>query len=120
MSISATTSHNAHTLTLSNLNSPSKLPEGRNNQYRFKLFKADGSEEDITHYTFTDHSKHLTLEPDSNLIDLSWKYYDIEAVDSLISLTDISDQTFLVYMGYYSNVIELRQSIYPSNFQTQL
>ena len=78
---------------------------------------SDGSESDVTHFTFTDHSKHLTLEPDSGLIDLSWKYLGITAADSLITLTDLSDQTFIIYMGYYSNVIELRQSIYPLNFR---
>lgn len=40
MTINDTTGHNLHTLSLKNLKSPSKLPEGRFNQYRFKLFKA--------------------------------------------------------------------------------
>lgn len=117
MTIGSTTSSSEHTLILRNIYSPSKLPEGRFNQYRFKLFVADGSEHEITHYTFTDYSLHLTLEPDASLTDLSWLYHDIMVSDSLITLTDISDQTFIVYMGYYSNVIELRQSIYPLNFQ---
>ena len=117
MTLSATTSYNLHTLMLKNLYSPSKLPEGRNNQYRFELFLTDATEEDFTYYTFTDHSHHLTLEPDSNLVDLSWLYFDITSDDSLITLTDQSSETYIIYMGYYSNVLELRQSIYPLNFQ---
>ena len=38
MTIGTTTNTDLHTLTLQDIYSPSKLPEGRNNQYRFKLF----------------------------------------------------------------------------------
>lgn len=120
MTVNTGTSHNLHTISLKNIYSPSKLPEGKYNQYRFKLFMVDGTESNVNYFSFTDHSHHLTLEPDSNLIDLSWKYYSIMATDSLITLTDQSDQTFIIYMGYYSNVIELRQSIYPLNFKIEL
>lgn len=40
--------------------------------------------------------------------------------DSLATITDISDQTYIVYIGYFSNIIELRQSNYPSNFITEM
>lgn len=117
MTLSAATSYNLHTLILNNIYSPSKVPDGRYNQYRFKLFMStDATQSDIIRFSFTDYSKFLTLVPDSTLIDLSWKYYDIGVSDSLVTLTDITSQTFIIYIGYFSNVIELRQSIYPSNF----
>lgn len=117
MTISTSTANNAHTLTLTNIYSPSKVPSGRYNQYRFKLFTSSTlAEPDITRFSFTDYSQYLTLKPDSTLIDLSWKYYGQTVSDSLFTLTDISDQTYIIYIGYYSNVIELRQSLYPSNF----
>lgn len=33
-----------------------------------------------------------------------------------MQLTDISSQTYIIYIGYFANVIELRESIYPANF----
>ena len=119
MTINANTGTGAHTLTLTGVYSPSKLPSGRNNQYRFKLFTS-AAETTLSYYSFTDHSQHLTLRPDDNLIDLSWMYLSISVSDSLVTLTDISEETFIIYMGYYSNVIELRQSRYPSNFITEM
>lgn len=74
------------------------------------------TEPDVTRYSFTDYTNYLTLYPDSSLIDLSWKYYGITVSDSLVTLTDLSSQTYIVYIGYYSNAMELRQSLYPSNF----
>jgi len=96
-------------LTLSGIYSPSKVPDGRYNQYRFKLFMSStAAEGDINRFSFTDYTNYLTLSPDPNLIDLSWKYYGISVSDSLVSLTDQSSQTYIIYIGYYSNVIELR------------
>ena len=117
MTISTSSSYRYHTLTLTGLYSPSKVPTERYNQYRFALFTSStAAATDVNRYSFTDLSKQLTLIPNSNLIDLSWKYYSIAVSDSLVTLTDISTSTFIVYIGYYSNVIELRQSLYPSNF----
>jgi hypothetical protein len=88
------------------------VPSGRYNQFRYKLYTTSNSatEPDINRFSFTDLSQHLSLQPDSSLIDLSWKYYSLSITpgDSLISLTDISQQTFIIYIGYFSNVIELR------------
>lgn len=106
MTLSAATATNLHTLRISNIYSPSKIPEGRYNQYRFKLFMStDNTQSDIIRFSFTDYSKFFTLIPDATLIDLSWKYYDIAVSDSLVTLTDISSQTFIIYIGYFSNVI---------------
>lgn len=106
MTLSAATSYNLHTVILTGIYSPSKVPDGRYNQYRFKLFMStDSTQSDIIRFSFTDYSKHLTLVPDSTLIDLSWKYYSISVIDSFVSLTDISTQTFIIYIGYFSNVI---------------
>jgi len=45
------------TLTLNNINSPSYLPNGKNNQYRFKLFTVTNAAEDgISYYSFADFS----------------------------------------------------------------
>lgn len=43
MTLSASTAHNLHTLTLTNIYSPSKVPAGRYNQYRFKLFTSSAA-----------------------------------------------------------------------------
>lgn len=43
MTVNTGTSHNLHTIKLKSIYSPSKLPEGKYNQYRFKLFMVDGT-----------------------------------------------------------------------------
>lgn len=108
------------TITIANIMSPSVLPSGKYNQYLFKLFVSDASLNYITYYSFTDYSATLSLTTNPNLIDLSWVYRNITSTDSLISLPLISNQVITVQIGYYSNVIELRQSSYPANFQTSM
>jgi hypothetical protein len=122
MTLSASTNDRYHQLTLNGIYSPSKVPPDCYNQYRFKLFTTSnsGTEIDVNRFSFTDLSKHLTLKPDDTLIDLNWKYYRLSIADSFYTLTDISTQTFIIYIGYFSNVIELRQSLYPSNFILQM
>lgn len=43
MTLSANTGYNLHTLTLIGIYSPSKVPSGRYNQYRFKLFTSSAA-----------------------------------------------------------------------------
>ena len=48
---------NLFTLKIQNLKSPSFLPEGKYNQYRFTVFcSSDSAENDISHYSFIDFS----------------------------------------------------------------
>jgi len=66
----------AYTVIIKNLKSPSYLPVGKNNQYRFNLFCVTAVDESgISHYTLSDLSSPLTLVDNINLQDLSWKYY---------------------------------------------
>ena len=60
----------------------------------------------------------MTTNP--NLISLSWDYHSLAVTDSLFTLTSLGSQVITVKQGYYSNVIELRQSIYPENFKATL
>ena len=106
---------------MKNLKSPSFLPSGKFNQYHFNFFlTSSAAETDITHYTFADYSSDLTLITDSSLVDLSWKYYQISQSSEIINLLDINTQALTIYTGYYSSVVELRQSSYPSNFQASM
>lgn len=107
------------TLTLMNINTPASVPSGKFNQYRFKLFLAGASQNTVSHFSFTDYSPHLTLSTNPSLVALSWNYYSLSVASSLFTLTPLN-QVITVQQGYYSNVIELRQSIYPSNFQATL
>lgn len=101
------------TLTLMNINTPAAVPAGKFNEYRFKLFKAGSLETTVSHYSFTDYSHHLTLTTNPALISLSWNYHSLTVTDSLFTLTSLGSQVITVQQGYYSNVVELRQSIYP-------
>jgi hypothetical protein len=96
---------NLFTLVLKNVMSPSKLPEGKYNQYRFKLFCSDAAEDYISHYTFTDYSKELTLYPDTQLIDLSWYYQQIVSANPLITLSEKNTNVVTIRIGYYADVI---------------
>lgn len=107
-------------LKLMNIQTPAAVPNGKYNQYKFKLFAADSSQLAMTYYSFTDYSQHLTLTTNPSLISLSWNYYSLSVSDSLFTLTPITNQVITVQMGYYSNVIELRQSIFPANFKATL
>ena len=99
-----------------NIMTPASIPTGKFNQYRFKIFVSDGSQAAITYYSFTDYSQHLSLTANPNLISLSWNYYTLSVSDSLLSLSQITNQVITIQQGYYANIIELRQSIYPKNF----
>ncbi len=66
-----------YTIKIKNLKSPSYLPDGKHNQYRFNLFLVTAADESgIGYYSFSDLSSSFTLINDANLQDLSWKYYD--------------------------------------------
>ena len=79
-----------YTLKIKNLKSPSYLPEGKNNQYRFNLFCVSAADESgISHYTFADFSSPLTLINDVNLVDLSWKSYFFTQISELINLNSL-------------------------------
>lgn len=99
---------------------PASVPTGKFNQYRFKLFMADTTQTTITYYSFTDYSQYLTLTTNPSLIALSWNYYSLAVSDSMLSFTPQNSQVITIQNGYYSNIIELRQSIYPSNFEATL
>ena len=110
-----------YTLKIKNLKSPSNLPSGRNNQYRFNLFCVTAADESgIGFYTFSDLSSPLTLVNDNSLVDLSWNYYSFAQVSELIQLNLINNQALTIYTGYYSSIVELRQQTYPQNFQTSM
>lgn len=101
-------SHNGqlYTVKIKNLKSPSYLPDGKNNQYRFNMFCVLASDESgISHYTFTDFSSPLTLINDANLVDLSWKSYSFTQVNELINLNSLDGQALTIYTGYYSSII---------------
>lgn len=108
------------TLTLMNINTPAAVPEGKFNQYRFKLFMAGASENTVSRFSFTDYSKHLTLSTNPALIALSWQYYSLAIADSKVTLTALTGQVITVQQGYYGRIVELRQSIFPSNFKATL
>jgi hypothetical protein len=116
-------SHNGqlYTVKINNLKSPSYLPDGKNNQYRFNLFCVSATDETtISHYTFADFSSPLTLINDANLVDLSWKSYSFTQVNELINMNSLEGQALTIFTGYYSSIIELRQQTFPSNFQTTM
>jgi len=108
------------TLRLMNIHTPAAVPNGKFNQYRFKLFLAGASEQTVSHYSFTDYSHHLTLTTNPALIALSWRYHSLSVSNSLFTLTALGNEVITVQQGYYSKVVELRQSIYPSNFKATL
>lgn len=107
-------------LTLMNINTPAAIPSGKFNQYRFKLFLAGAGQTSVSYYSFTDYSQHLTLTTNPALISLSWNYYSLSVTDSLFTLTSLTNQVITVQQGYYSKVVELRQSQYPSNYKATL
>jgi hypothetical protein len=110
-----------YTIKLKNLKSPSYLPSGRNNQYRFNLFCVSAVDESgVGHFSFSDLSSPLTLANDNSLVDLSWNYYSFLQQTELIQLSLITSQALTIYTGYYSSIVELRQQTYPKNFQTSL
>lgn len=116
-------SHNGqlYTVKIKNLKSPSYLPSGKNNQYRFNLFCVTAADESgISHYTFADFSSPLTLINNVNLVDLSWKSYSFTQVSELINLNSLGTQALTIYTGYYSSIVELRQDTFPNNFQTTM
>jgi hypothetical protein len=110
-----------YTITLMNILTPAAVPNGKFNQYRFSVFvTTTGSQTAITYYAYTDYSQYLTLTTNPLLISLSWNYYSLSVTNSFFTLTPLTNQVITVQIGYYSNVVELRQSIYPSNFLTTL
>ena len=74
----------------------------------------------MSHYSFTDYSQHLTLSTNPTLISLSWNHFSLTVIDSLFTLTSSGEQVITIQQGYYSTIVELRQSIYPSNFKVTL
>jgi hypothetical protein len=115
--------NNLFSLKLMNLMSPAAVPTGKFNQYRFKLFVADSisnTKTQVTYYSFTDYTQYFSLTTNPSLISLSWNYWGISVSDSLVTLSSLANQVITVYIGYYSNVIELRQSIFPSNFKSTM
>jgi hypothetical protein len=120
ITVSTIATQHLFSLRLMNLMTPASVPNGKFNQYRFKLFVSDAALAAITYYSFTDYSQHLTLTTNPNLIALSWNYYKLSVSNSLFSLSPITNQVITIQQGYYSNMIELRQSIYPSNFEASL
>jgi hypothetical protein len=108
------------TLLLMNINTPAAVPSGKFNQYRFRLFLAGASEQTVSYYSFTDYSQHLTLATNPALIALSWNQYSLTVSASLFTLTSLGAQVITVQQGYFSTVVELRQSIYPANFKATL
>ena len=110
-----------YTLTLANIKTPPSIPNGKFNQYRFKMFVSDGSQNAVSYYSFTDFSPHLTLTANPSLVSLSWTSYTLAVSDSFLTLTPATaNEVITVQRGYYSKVVELRQSIYPSNFRTSM
>lgn len=64
LTISTATNYRYHTLKLSGLYSPSKVPTEKYNQYRFALFTSTAAAAvDVNRYSFTDLSQQLTLVP---------------------------------------------------------
>ena len=120
ITVSAVATQRYFTLKLTNIMTPASVPNGKFNQYRFKVFISDGTQTTVTYYSFTDYSPDLSLTTNPNLISLSWNYYALSVSDSLFSFAGISNQVITIQQGYYSNTIELRQSIYPSNFKASL
>lgn len=120
ISVAIATNQHLFSLRLMNLMTPASVPNGKYNQYRFKLFVSDGTQTTITYYTFTDFSQHLSLTTNPSLIALSWNYYGLSVTDSMYKYTPLTGQVITIQQGYYSNAIELRQSIYPSNFEESL
>ena len=116
----STTALQYFTLTLMNINTPAAVPTGKFNQYRFKLFMAGASEQTVSRYSFTDYSDHLTLTTNPLLISLSWNYHSYAVTDSLFTFTSLGSQVITVQQGYFSNMIELRQSIHPDNYKATL
>lgn len=108
------------TLSLMNINTPASVPSGKFNQYRFSLFLAGASENTVSYYSFTDFSPHLILTTNPALISLSWNQYTLSVSNSLFTLTPQVNQVITIQQGYYSRVVELMQSIYPSNFKATL
>lgn len=92
-------------LKLMNIMTPASVPNGKFNQYRFKVFISDGTQTTITYYSFTDYSPALSLTTNPNLISLSWNYYALSVSDSLFSFTGINNQVITIQQGYYSNAI---------------
>lgn len=110
-----------YTIKIKNLKSPSSLPSGKNNQYRFNLFCVSAADESgISRYTFSDLSSPLTLMNDNNLVDLSWNYYSFTQQNEIIDMNLITNQAFTIFTGYYSSIVELRQQTFPRNFQTSM
>jgi len=103
-------------LRLMNIPTPASVPSGKYNQYSFKIFASAVAQASVSYYSFTDYSQYLTLQTNPNLISLSWNYYSLAVTNSLFTLTALTNQVITVQIGYYSNVIELRQSLYPANF----
>lgn len=115
----STVTNRYFTLKLRNVKTPAAVPSGKFNQYRFRLM-ASAAETSVDYYSYTDYSQHLSLMTNPSLIALSWNYYSLATSDSLFTLTPLTNQVITVQVGYYANVVELRQSIYPANFKTTM
>jgi hypothetical protein len=79
------------TLRLMNIHTPAAVPNGKFNQFRFKLFLAGASEQTVSYYSFTDYSQHLTLTTNPALISLSWRYHSLSVSSSLFTLTALGN-----------------------------
>lgn len=93
-----------YTLTLKNINTPPAIPNGKANQYYFKLFLAPSAQTTVSYYSFTDYSRYLTLTTNPALVSLSWNYYSLSVSNSFFTLSPLS-QVITVQQGYFSNVI---------------
>jgi hypothetical protein len=120
ISVNAAAGQHFFSLKLMNLMTPASVPAGKYNQYRFKVLVADATQTTVSYYSFTDYSQYLSLTTNPSLISLSWKYYGLSVSDSMFTFSPLNNQVITIQQGYYSNSIELRQSIYPSNFETSL
>lgn len=120
MTVSASSSVSVHNIKISNLLTPMRIPVGKENEMRWKIYTTSTSAETvINRYSFTDHSHNVILTVDKNLISLDWYQYSVSPFISPNALV-LLPSTFIVYIGYYSNVFELRHALYPSNFLSQI
>jgi hypothetical protein len=56
----------------------------------------------------------------TNLIDLSWLSYSVTLNGSALVLSQSASSTVNVFIGYFTRIVEVRQSLYPSNFKSSI
>jgi hypothetical protein len=62
----------------------------------------------------------LSLIQNTNLIDLSWLSYSVTLNGSALVLSQSASSTVNVFIGYFTRIVEVRQSLYPSNFKSSI